>query len=405
MSNHSHKHNEPLRPEKLEEAFSLFNQVSEQLTGSYQRLQQQVERLTHELEITNTALKYQLLEKETLSNRLSLLIAALPSAVIVVDRNDLIIELNREAENIFGTQAMHEKWDNVLHSIFIPTDSPDEWEVRPAYQTSERLRFNLKSSAFDANGGRILLLQNITQTFLMQRQLALHQRLSAMGEMSAALAHQLRTPLATALLYTAHLAKEQLSENDRKRFAQKSLQRLRHLERLVQDMLIFVRGDTGQDQDWQQHPLHALITEAKQTIEPQMQQAGIEFSCLLDSIKTALLINCDHKKILGALLNLLENALHATPREGRISVTVQYAPDAAPFVHLYIQDSGCGMRPEILERIFEPFMTTRSDGTGLGLAIARSIIRAHHGDIFVDSILGKGTTVIVRLPFIQDEAS
>lgn len=404
MSNNSPIPQEPLHPAQLEEAFSLFNQVSAQLTGSYQQLQQQVERLTNELETTNKALKYQLLEKETLSNRLSLLIAALPSAVVVIDKENHIIEYNREAENLFGKQLFTNQWDDIFSHIFIATDSPDEWEVKKEYQTPERLRFNVKSSAFDSEGGCIILLQNMTQTFLMQRQLALHQRLSAMGEMSAALAHQLRTPLATALLYTAHLAKEKLSELDRQRFAQKSLQRLRHLERLVQDMLLFVRGESAQEQDWHLLSLRDLVIEAKQTIEPQMQQAHIHFFCMIETLQPDILINGDHKNILSALLNLLENALYATPKEGMISINVSPAPHA-PFVHLYIQDSGCGMPPNVLERAFEPFMTTRADGTGLGLAIARSIIRAHHGDIFVDSIPEKGTTVIVRLPYVQSEQS
>lgn len=376
-----------VNPAELEQAFSLFTEASAQLTGAYHDLQQQVERLTGELAVANSELRRQLEEKAALSQRLKLLLDALPAGVVVLDRDGCVMEANPAAQRLLGEVPVAERWNDLAGRLLKPSETPQEWKL-----TTGGL-VNLVSSPFDASGGRIILLSDITEAHELQRQLERHQRLSSMGEMAASLAHQLRTPLATALLYTANLTKKNLADDDRMRFAEKSRARLKHLERLIQDMLLFVRGGSVAEEEV---PVSSLLAELGQTIEPQLQQHGVAFT-VKDKAGGAVLAG-SRKALAGALLNLLENAMQACAADGEIQLEAQQAGDE---VLLSVADSGRGMDMATQERLFQPFFTTRTEGTGLGLAIVRGVVETHGGRIEVESALGEGSKFSIWLPKIK----
>jgi two-component system, sensor histidine kinase FlrB len=204
----------------------------------------------------------------------------------------------------------------------------------------------------------------------------------------------LRTPLATALLYSANLAQPDLSDAARTRFAGKAAEQLRRLERLIQDVLLFARGESlGRDVI----PVASLLADAAQTMEPLCLERGVRFSvtcAAADSIITG-----SRKALGGALLNLLENALQAC--EGRSAAGAEVSLGATlggAQLRLSVRDSGAGIAPEAQARIFEPFFTTRGQGTGLGLAIALGVARAHGGSIEISSTPGQGSEFIMLLP-------
>jgi two-component system sensor histidine kinase FlrB len=216
------------------------------------------------------------------------------------------------------------------------------------------------------------------------------QRLAVMGEMAAGLAHQLRTPLSTALLYTAHLANPALAEDERAGFAAKALERLRHLENLIRDMLLFVKGETA---EWETVAMSSLLAELKQVIEPQMARRSLHFSVHDESAGASLM--ADRKALCGALLSLLENAMQASTEGGRVTLACTQTGDA---IVLKVNDDGRGIAAEIQERLFEPFFTTRDEGTGLGLAIVRGVIQSLGGTVQVRSAPGTGSEFILELP-------
>lgn len=377
-------------PKELEQAFSLFNQASAQLTDAYQELQQQVERLTGDLAVANGELRRQLLEKEALSQRLSHLLAAMPAGVVVLDQRGIVMEVNPAARSLLGEPLADKSWAEVSAGALTQTGLPHEWELIPADGIEPR-RVGINSSPLDAAGGQVLLIHDMTEAYAMQRELQRHQRLSAMGEMAAGLAHQLRTPLATALLYAAHLNKPGLPEGERVRFADKVLARLRHLEHLIQDMLLFVKGESAGQEVVK---VSSLLAELQQVMEPQMAERCLAFGVEDGSQGAAVLGS--RKALMGALLNLLENAMQACPESGRVGLKGGLGEDGQ--VMLAVVDSGHGIDTAIQERLFEPFYTTRSDGTGLGLAIVRGVAEAHRGSVQVKSTPGSGSEFCLRLP-------
>jgi two-component system sensor histidine kinase FlrB len=345
-----------------------------------------VERLAAELAVANGELRRQYLEKEALSARLARLLESLPGGVVVVDGEGRVSEANPAARALLGDDLPGARWDAIAAARLAPTGNAREWE---AGLPGRRRRVTLSESPLEPAAGRLLLLNDVTEAFALQREFERHKRLSAMGEMAAGLAHQLRTPLATALLHAANLGRPGLAESDRARFSERIRERLLHLERMIQEMLTFVRGSTVGTEAIESE---ALVSEAVQVMEPQMAGRGVRLE--VAAIPAARLRG-GRKALSGVLVNLLENALQACEAGGNVRLSASL--DAGRLA-IEVRDDGRGIAPEDQERLFEPFFTTRQEGTGLGLAIVRSVVEAHGGEVSVRSRPGEGAAFIVRLP-------
>jgi two-component system sensor histidine kinase FlrB len=261
-------------------------------------------------------------------------------------------------------------------------------------------RIAVTETRLPSSGGRIVLIHDVTEAHRMKTLAARNDRLAAMGEMAAGLAHQLRTPLAAALLYAGALENPRLPEGERARCGARVVERLQHLERLIRDMLTFARGEaTGGESI----PVSALLAEAVQVFEPLARRREVGFVVADDSFGTV--VNGNRKALSGAIVNLMENALDACAAggrptgtsSGRIELGARLADGS---VCIRVRDNGRGMDVATQARLFEPFFTTRAEGTGLGLAIARGVARAHGGGIEVESAPGAGAVFSLTLPAV-----
>ena len=377
--------------QRLAEAFRIFNQASEELSSAYTSLQGQVGELTDELAAANGALRQQYLEKAALTERLSLLLAALPAGVVVLDAAGNVLQANPAAQAILGADLAAQPWETLESQRLSPEDPAGE------YLAANHRRVVVTVTPLDSTGGRIVLLNDITEAHRLKVQAERHERLAAMGEMAAQLAHQLRTPLAAALLYTGNLENPELPAASRASIAQKAVARLKYLERVIQDTLLFARGEVlGRESI----AIAELMQELRQTIEPLARARGIALA--IAEVEGGTQLNGNRKAIVGALTNLLENALQAAGNvdAGAVGLTVRREGD---YLLLVVSDNGLGMTPAVAARLFEPFFTTRSEGTGLGLAIARGVVRAHGGSIEVNSAPGSGSAFVVSLPLSRTD--
>jgi two-component system sensor histidine kinase FlrB len=374
---------------ELQRAFAMFNQVSAELTQAYEALQVRAASLTEELAVANGELRRQFQEKEALSERLSSLLDALPAGVVLLDASAIVVAVNPAAMAIFGDDMVGRHWGDVVRSSLEPTMAVGEWLHGDG-------RLSIGESALPSAGGKILLIHDVTAAHRMKTELERNQRLAAMGEMAASLAHQLRTPLAAALLYTANLGETGVSDEARAKFSEKAAGQLRRLERLIQDVLLFARGESiGRDVI----PVSDLLAEAAQTVEPLMREHGLAFSS--DDACDGAIIVGSRKALFGALVNLLENAMQATAAGGKICLTGNRRGDLVAFG---VRDSGPGISREMQARVFEPFFTTKGQGTGLGLAIALGVARAHGGTIEIFSEPGDGAEFVISLPVAPAES-
>ncbi|AUM00405.1 PAS domain-containing sensor histidine kinase [Rhodocyclaceae bacterium] len=350
---------------QLAEAFQLFSRASEELSQAYKALQGRVEQLTE---------------------RLTVLMGALPAGVVVLDRTGTLVQVNRAAEELLGTGITGQSWKQVGAALQA-TETPGEMSVELA---DGPRRLSVSETALESGDERIVLLHDITETHRMRLTAERNERLAAMGEMVAGLAHQLRTPLAAALLYIGNLRQPELGPAERLKVADRAIERMRYLERLIRDMLLFARGDSlGR----QYFSVCELSAELAHTLEPVARARQIEFTSCCDCGDTQL--HGDRKALAGALTNLLENAIQATEPGGRVDCHVGQLGQDIVFT---VRDTGRGIEPALQARLFEPFFTTRAEGTGLGLAIARGVARAHGGDITLQSWPGKGSTFVLTVP-------
>ena len=378
--------NQQHKAKELESAFQTFNQVSEQLMQSYAVLEQRAVQLNEELAAARSERLQQLAEKERLANRLERLLSALPAGVVVLDGNGVVQECNTAALALLGEPLQGQRWESVIARVF-QSVSDNGQEIR----LISGKQINLSRSSLGSEPGQILLLQDITENRALQSALERHQRLSTMGEMLASLAHQIRTPLSSALLYSSNLTNAHLDLQTRQKFSEKALNQLHHLEHMINDMLLFARGGEGVVEAIE---LNQFINE----FQHLMEQAILCSNATLDVMPAQdnVVFYGNKQTLLTAFQNLAMNAIQVSEQPVHVTLGVRLINSST--VCFEIKDNGPGIEANMLDRIFEPFYTTRSTGTGLGLAVVRAVILNHGGEIQVNSQPGRGTVFTMTLP-------
>lgn len=388
-------HSRDGRVRALEEAFRVFSELSENLTASYQGLEDRVAELTAELAVARGDNAVHGQEKARLASRLQSLLHALPAGVVVLDGGGGVQQCNAAATALLGEPLLGMAWRQVILRVFAPrSDDGHEISLRDGRLVS------IATTPLGTEPGQILLLTEVTETRRLQRRLNQHQRLSAMGEMAASLAHQIRTPLASALLYASHLQRPSLELSERQRIGEKIQSRMRHLEQLVNDMLLFSRGaaigtDTVTVAD--------LLLEARKVFDANLLAPGARFD-IVDAAPGAVLQG-SRDSLLSALLNLVNNALQAGGEQVQLKSLYVQEQSGIATVDLLVSDNGPGIAPDIQARLFEPFFTTRAQGTGLGLAVVRAVAQAHHGVAWCESTPGAGSRFAMRLPLMPQASA
>ncbi|SDH39878.1 two-component system, sensor histidine kinase FlrB [Pseudomonas panipatensis] len=369
----------------LEQAFALFNQMSNQLSESYSMLEARVSELKGQLALVSAQRMQELAEKERLANRLQSLLDLLPGGVIVIDGQGVVREANPAALGMLGQPLVGMLWRQVIARCFAPRkDDGHEISLR------DGRRLSIATRSLNGEPGQLVLLNDLTETRRLQDQLARHERLSALGRMVASLAHQIRTPLSAAMLYASHLSEQALPLEQQQRFATRLKERLHELENQVRDMLVFARGELPLPDRLAPAELFAGLRAAAES-----HVSGLQLRWQCDARAGELL--CNRDTLIGSVLNLLQNAIQASGREVRLKVHLYARGDS---LRLSVSDNGPGMDATTLARLGEPFFTTKTTGTGLGLAVVKAVVKAHRGELLLRSRPARGTCVTLILPLI-----
>lgn len=396
MSQVSHPSIVASQSEALQEAFSEFSLLSAQLENSYRALQNKVSELTEELAATRSDRLRQLAEKERLADRLETLLGAMPAAVLVIDADGYIQSCNPAALQLFGKSLVDLNW-KLLLSEHLAEFSGDELTLK----NGRVLSFSTRT--LDSEPGRIIVLSDVTRSRELQAAANRQLRLASMGQMVASLAHQLRTPLSSAVLYASQLSHPALDEAGKHRSIEKIRGSLRHLECLVNDMLMFAKGGEFSESLLS---LNDLIDAFRERVEPRMQQAGAKLTIQAPSHGYQIQGSLD--ALVSVLVNLADNALDAwqeradAANNALCEIKLRMTQQNQTLV-FSLGDNGPGIPGELRSRIFEPFYTTRSRGTGLGLAVARAIAQAHQGDLKLQSGDESGCVFQLSLPIVAHD--
>ena len=381
--------------EQLSSAFELFNQHSNTLERSYRELQARVESMTVELRRARSARLEELIEKERVSHRLSLLLETLPGAIVVLDGHGVVCEQNSEAVSLLNEPLSGCSWSSIVNREVRAGGSQDG-----NIQLRDGRWLSLSRRPLKSEPGEILLLADITESRQIAELRERQQRLTTIGKMTAEFAHQVRTPLASAMLYVSQLAPVTASED---RIVGKISERLGDLGRMVDDMLGFAGGGKRADDIID---VSDLLESTRATLDAQLGP-GSALEILIDGSlleenngrSQGFLFAGNADALRGALVNLVANADQAA--NGGASIQLGAWRDDRS-VYFTVTDDGPGIADDVLPNLFTPFFTTRPQGTGLGLAVVQAVAQAHGGDVRVGN-LKTGCRFTIRLPHTATE--
>ena len=328
------------------------------------------------------------------AKRLNHLLEVMPAGVIVLDQKGRIKQANQQAAELLGEPLEKELWREIILRSFKP-QADDGHEV--SLRDGRKVKISITPLVEEK--GQLIVLTDLTETRELQSRISHLQRLSSLGKMVASLAHQVRTPLSSAMLYAANLRSLNLKNPMADRFTTNLQNRLKDLESQVNDMLLFAKS--GEQQIVAPMTVTQVMVNGAEAVDALLATKSIQLK--LDKKPSLHQLMGNETALTGAISNLLHNAIEVSEEGDVIEVITDIVEEnGAPFISIQIKDQGCGLSEHQIDSIFEPFFTTKTQGTGLGLAVVKSVAKSHHGFVkAANNIEGKGACFTLLLPCIQ----
>ncbi|MCX7981928.1 MAG: PAS domain S-box protein [Syntrophales bacterium] len=288
-------------------------------------------------------------------------------------------------------QTLTARWEEVKKGNFQP------YEIEIESGKGEKKTFLITPRPIEQRERYLLVMRDITEFKELERKYYETEKLAAIGQLSAGIAHEIRNPLSSIKMSLQILEKRLKPEgNDLKRFkiAQREVE---HLEELVNDVLIFARPMEPKKRMSQ---VKRLIENALEMAEKIISDKSIIVETKIEAEVPDIYV--DPHMIEQALLNLIRNAVEAMEKGGRLEIGARKQDRGRPSVVLEVIDNGCGMEEDQIPHIFNPFYTMKKQGTGLGMSQVKKIIDLHQGSIEVRSVKGEGTKITLEIPLTED---
>ena len=339
---------------------------------------------------------------QTYSSRI---LEQMADAVVAIDPAGRIQVFNQIAERLFGIEAsaaLGRHFTTVLgHEIEVISQTLErEAEVqgetcRCRLPAGRELTLSVSTSLIRDGQGQVetavVVIQDLTEKVAMEADLQRRDRLVSMGALASGVAHEVRNPLNAINLLVQRLEREfepRAESEEYYRLIRLVRDEIQRVNRIIKDFLALARPPQLRPQEID---LETLVEKAIQVVASRAAVKGLRLAREFEPVGR---IQADPEQLEQVLLNLLGNAVEAT-EEGEIRVATRPAEEG---VEIVVQDTGAGIPPEHIERIFDLYFTTKPEGTGLGLSMVHRIVSEHGGRIEVQSKVGEGTQFVVRLP-------
>jgi len=348
-----------------------------------------------------------------------ILLNSLTSGIVAVSADRMVTVFNKRAQTLTGLKES----DVVDHPVHVLPDSLAEGlrstlNAQTGFRDrdtvirtgNEDIPIRVSGEIFHSHTGQLLgalvIFTDLTELKQMEAQIRRSDRLSSIGTLSAGMAHEIKNPLVTIKTFTQLLPEQYKDEEFRQTFFNLVGQEVKRIDTIVNRLLNFARPASA---TLMPLSLHDVVDGSLQLIAQQLAQNGIKLERHLDAAHH--MINADANQLNQAFINFFLNAVHAMADGGTLTVrtSLHHAPLDAPhlngsrngyFIRLEIEDTGCGIPPENLDRIFDPFFTTKEFGVGLGLSVSHGIIQEHKGIIHVESRPNCGTVFQIQFPLL-----
>jgi PAS domain S-box-containing protein len=368
------------------------------IIGAFQDVTRQLKEKEKELQRLKSLAEQR---AETVESQTENVLQSVSNGVITFDVSGTVTTMNRAAEEILGTrreQALGMSCSELFGQGDLCRLVRDALEKRLTSQRMEtailrkreRIWLGFNTALLTDKGGNglgvILSFSDLTEVKRMQEQMELKERLSALGEMSAGIAHELRNPMAVITGYLSLLAKRQ--DETGQSVIRDVLAEINGMNRIIGDLLTFARPTALNRVDVN---LREMITTCIESVlYGRTQDPRIEPVLDLQAVT----VSADEVLLRQALGNIIQNAVDAMPDGGTLAVRSRRERD----LMIVVSDTGQGIPADTVKKIFLPFFTTKEKGVGMGLALAHKIITSHGGRIDVDSREGSGTMFTITIP-------
>ena len=331
------------------------------------------------------------------------LVENMPIGLIAVDKGRKVIAINAAAASILdltvsgtlgkpATQMLPPVCRDLLENLETEKRIIEKELDCPLHE-GKTVPLPIIASTLEEEGeihGFVILLRDLTEIRFLKKEVARSQRLAALGDLAAGVAHEIRNPLSSIKGFATYFKERYRHIPEDRQTAEIMINEVERLNRVIGQLLEFARPMTLHRQ---KTPLALLIHHVSRMVEDQGQSSGIKLN--MDEL-VDMEVDIDPDKMKQVFLNLFLNAMAAMESGG--TITVRSFPVDQRFMGIQICDTGVGIQKSDLGRIFDPYFTTKPSGTGLGLAIVHKILEAHGGEAIVDSEPGRGTTVTLTLP-------
>lgn len=375
----------PEEIEQLAQAMKLFTATTEKMEVAYRALEERSKALDAELAEKNQ-------ELQVTSDYLLSLLESMSDGVIAVDEAGVITRMNRAASQILGFQQAEvagKDFESVFQRAF--SVSLPEGTSELAGKSGRKVPVSERNSPIaDGDGnqlGMVKTFQDLSELKALREQVRQTDRLAAVGEMAASVAHEIRNPLGGLRGFASLLAEDIADEDPKGRLVEKILKGTQRLDKVVSELLEFTRPVSL---EMKPGSCRELVEAAIAYLSYDAEHLVIENR--VDESVRALM---DASKMEQVILNILVNASQCMDGQGHVLISSE-ATDQ--YVRIQIADEGPGMDEEAMAQVFSPFYTTKEKGSGLGMAISEKIVTGHGGEISVESVLGKGSRFTVQLP-------
>jgi two-component system sensor histidine kinase PilS (NtrC family) len=333
------------------------------------------------------------------------IVRSIASGIITTDETDRITYINAPGAKLLGT-SLSELVSLPLSAVFpVISDELEKSGVRKSnYLTVEEINnepVHLDIAVSDltdeggAPNGRLVIFQDVTQLKKMEDRIKLQEKQAALVRIAAGMAHEIRNPLASLRGATELLTRRRPNDESDVKLLNIVIRESDRLNSLLSDFLLTVfPRQSGSERVILTNVLEESITLFSK--DPKFDDQVILETLLTKDVE----VEGDPSRLKQALWNILSNSLEAIEEKGVIRVALDKDQRDEEAV-IVISDTGSGIAPEIRDRIFEPFMTTKERGTGLGLSLVLSVIEAHNGSVELDSHPGNGTVFKIRIPLVS----
>ena len=334
------------------------------------------------------------------------------SGILTINSNQRITSFNRAAEKVMGYK-LDEIYNKPIDMVFPDLMKAKHYSIIPDETSASYFRIEKTFKRKDGKelflgfaaspmkeGGHIIIFQDLTRLKEIEEQLRRVDRLRALGELAAGMAHEVRNPLTSISGSVQVLKKSLMLDTESQHLMNTVIREAERLNALITDFLLFAKPATKMTKI----DLRDIINETVNIFKNSPESGNIDIQL---KIEDGLIVEGDSRQLKQVFWNLFINAGNAMPDnnrdkgQGRRGKIIVEATGREKDVEATISDTGMGIPPENIERIFDPFFTTKDFGTGLGLAVVHRIIEGHNGKIEVKSKKGEGTSFKITLPVAE----